>query len=204
MSWQQVDLYLPELRPSNDPLTIKLAAAIVGCLIFALALLTWLEISHSQNLREETAAVTQQLADTKASINALQLTLPRSQAFQVQQEIDSLELVLKQRQRILNLIDQQNLGNSDGFSVVLEAMARQHRSDLAIEGFTLAAGGNKISFLGQAKSAAAIPQYIKRLQREAALDSVSFGDLVIEQTTPARVVFSLTHKQLATAAGSRR
>lgn len=189
MSWQQVNLYLPELKPKVELLGAKRAAMILLGVCVLMLLQSLVSTFDNQRLEKAVAELELQQSEQRQAIDRISANLPRSQAAMVQQEVDKLRIELQRRQRIYQLINQQNLGNSDGFSAQLVALARQHDKAISLNGFELARGGKHFDFYGQARIAEALPQYLQRLKRESAFDTTTFGDLVIERTKAGYVEF---------------
>lgn len=189
MSWQQINLYLPELRPSQEKLTAANAGIGTGlflALLILAGLWTW-----GQNLRAQArlAQLQQSEQAVEQSIQALTRALPPSEAAALQRELDELVQQRSRRQRIFSLIHAQNLGNRQGFSGLMTALARQHQAGLALEAFQFTGGGQMIALRGQAREAAAIPQYIQRLQTESALADSAFGRLSVERQSSGLMAF---------------
>ena len=201
MSWQQVNLYLPELKPRQELLSAKTALVISAVTCFLLVLLSIVGSVKNSELIEVSEVFKQQLDKQTLEIAAIRSTLPRSQAAIIQQEVDKLRLELERRQRIYQLINQQNLGNSDGFSGQLLALARQHESNISLLTFNLHAGGRQFNFTGRAKSAQAVPQYLQRLQKEKSFENTTFGHMAVERSKTGIVNFSLSQEAKVSSVG---
>ena len=189
MSKQQINLFLPELQPRKESLSFRQALLLAGVVAAMLGLLSVFDGMRNANLAAQLAAAQQQSTQVDQDIKALQQRLPASQAVQLQQKLDGARQKLQQRERLFELIQQQNLGNREGFSAPMLAMARQHQQDLSVTGFALVAGGRQLHLAGQAKTAAALPQYIQRLQSEPSLQNVRFGRLVVERERARQLAF---------------
>lgn len=203
MSWQQVNLYLPELQPSQELLTFNRLLGVCVVVILALAIMSTLATFETGSLKREIEAKQAAMDQGQAAIAQVLAVLPRSQAAQVQRELDELRAELARRERIYVLINQQDVGNSDGFAGQLYALARQHQPQLALQSFALQRGGQAVDLQGEALSAEAVPQYIQRLQYEPAFERAVFGRLVLERQSSGRVTFALQHgEQVQTAGGA--
>lgn len=201
MSWQQVNLYLPELKPKDEVLSFNTALYLCAAVCVLLILLSIVGKVENSQLLTSTQAIQQQFDQQAQEITAIKAALPLSQAAQVQQEVDKLRLDLERRQRIYQLINQQNLGNSEGFSSQLLALARQHQKNISVQAFQINAGGKQFNFSGSAASAQAVPQYLQRLQSEASFKNSRFGHLVLERSRGASVTFSLSRDAQVSKAG---
>lgn len=190
MSHQQVNLYLPELRPQQEWLLST--QAVVFALVFVAALLmlsVWGGIKNA-GVESELQQTRQTLAEVEIALTEARANIPPSRAALIQQDIAALKSQLASRERIYALIHQQNLGNSDGFSEPLLALARQHQSNLSLNRLAITGGGRQLYLTGNALSAEALPQYIQRLQLEPSLQTTRFGRLVIERKSSRQVRFN--------------
>lgn len=190
MSRQQVNLYLPELRPRKELLLSSQAMVYVLMFAVLLTLLSvWGGIRNSA-LKGELQQMQQALAQVDAELMAATAKIPPSRAALIQQEVDQLKVELASRERIYALIHQQNLGNSEGFGEPLLALARQHQSNISIHNLELVQGGRQLYLSGSVTSAEALPQYIQRLQIEPSLQATRFGRLVLERNNGRDLAFS--------------
>ncbi|AFU98061.1 hypothetical protein [Simiduia agarivorans] len=190
MSAQQVNLYLPELRPRREWLLSSQALLFALAFVVLLLLLSvWGGIKNA-DLDRELRQAKQSLVEVEAAVVAMSAKIPPSRSALIQQEIAALKAELASRERIYTLIHQQNLGNSDGFGEPLLALARQHQSNLSIDRFALAHGGRQLYLAGNAINPEALPQYIQRLQTEPSLQGARFGRLVIERENARQVRFN--------------
>lgn len=204
MSWQQVNLFLPELQPKRELITTKGAGIALAAAVFLCALVSLFDALESRRLKAELGQLRAEYEAGQQQINSVLAAMPRSQAASLQRELDENRLEIDRRERIYQLIQRQNLGNSDGFSAQMMAMARQHQPALSISEFALRMGGQKVEMSGAAKSAQAVPQYLQRLQHEPAFEAAVFGSLLIEQEKPDRVLFRLSHEAQVSQTGGKR
>ncbi|BFM12070.1 hypothetical protein R50072_22230 [Simiduia litorea] len=201
MSWQQVNLYLPEFKPKTEVLSFNTAFIVCAVTCLLLAAFSVLGTVENRALYQSTQEIQLKLVTQDQDISRIKAALPRSQAALVQQEVDGLRLALERRQRIYQLISQQNLGNSDGFSSQLSALARQYQKNISVERFQIVAGGAEFNFSGKATSAQAVPQYLQRLQTEPSFDNTRFGHLVLERSPNGVITFSLSRETQISKAG---
>ncbi|UTA46588.1 hypothetical protein L1F30_10470 [Simiduia sp. 21SJ11W-1] len=201
MSWQQVNLYLPELQPERELITTQAAVSSLVAVVLLCALVSGFDWLESNRLKAELGQLQAEFTQGQQHIDELLANMPRSQAATLQRELDETRAELARRERIYELIQRQNLGNSAGFSEQLMAMARQHQPELSLTGFGLLMGGQKVALAGNAKTPEAVPQYLQRLQFEAAFKQAVFGNLLIERTGPKAVQFQVSHEAQVSLAG---
>lgn len=199
MSWQQVNLYRPDLRPKKEILDAKQALFAFAVFAVLLVLTTILDAVGNTNLKRQIASLDTQIESLSQDIAVVQAQLPRSQAAAIQSEIDALRLEHERRLRIYSLIHQQNLGNSEGFSSQMIALAQQHQPAISLSLITLKNGGKQVNMTGVARVPEAIPQYLQRLQGDPAFNGVAFGSLVLDRNSSERISFSFSHDSLLTS-----
>jgi len=179
---QQINLLHPGLRKARELLT-AVSLATVSALLFAAVLVTYVwahadadgkarlaaeQTAALKAAQEELLAVTKTLAE-RASNDKLAAELAASQA------------LLRARQEIFAYLDRGTLGNTDGFAQFLQSLARQTPGGLWLTGFTIEGGGREMEIHGRMLQAAALPEYIRRLNAEPAFKGRSFASLDIHQ-----------------------
>ncbi len=182
MSLQQIDLYLPEFRPSREPLrATQLTVIAVAALVLMLLTSLWQWWSNSQ-LQADYTALQAQTSQLRAQAEQLRGLQPKSESESLSAEITRLQAEVVHRQKIRHLISEQDVGNSAGFSAHFEAMSRQHLRSLSLQSFSLREGGGYVELEGLVRRADQIPLLLRRLRKEPAFESVRFGVLNIERS----------------------
>ncbi len=189
---QQINLYLPELRPQRDWLSSRNAAwATLAFLVFVVIVqVIWHLRAH--NLNEQIVERQQVVDEMQVRVNQL---MPK--AVVVNQSLDNvvtqLELAIANRQKVRRIISGQNMGNSRGFRGSMLTLARQSHTDIALDHFTFSRGGNYVQMHGSARNAEAVPLFLQRLKPEPAFSSARFGLLSVssESTAADLLEFSL-------------
>ncbi|WP_111640412.1 hypothetical protein [Marinimicrobium alkaliphilum] len=189
---QQINLYLPEFRPQRQRLSLSQLA--VAALVLALALGVWSTWNHLGNNR-----LVEAIAVERAQVDLLRADVARTQNAlgvtggpDIERELARLEEDIAQRERILTVITRQNLGNAQGFSRQMSALARQSLEDVQVQHFALRRGGEYAELRGVTRRADQIPVYVQRLRTEDSFRQVRFGVLQVEQgESRAAMPFSL-------------
>ena len=200
---QEINLYLPSLRPSRDPLQPILAGIYLLAALLILSVMAVVDVFQNRSLQQEIALLQTQQQQLQSEADAIKAQLPKSRAKQLDKAIEEMRLQVERRQRIKGLVDAQNLGNAQGFSSQMVGMARQLQPGLALQAFTLSDGGAQVGFAGQVREAATVPRYIEKLQSEAAFTASQFGVMnIARQEDSALLAFNLSpESQNATATG---
>lgn len=178
---QQINLYLAEFRPQR--LWLSLTQLVVGVLVLALLLGLWSFWSHLGNQRLSDSLVAEQaeLDALREEVAQTQAALGSTRGQDIETEMARLEADIAQRERILTVIARQNLGNAQGFSRQMSALARQSLEDIQVQHFALHRGGEYAELRGLTRRADQVPVYVQRLRTEDSFRQVRFGVLQLEQ-----------------------
>lgn len=164
---QNINLFPPELRPQARAFSAAFIVKTAGILIVLLALITVFAENGLHDIEREIeivalqeAAAIEQLQDLGALITAI--TGEKSWAAQ----LDDAMRVLREREAVLTLIQGTTLGDTQGFSRHLRALARQDIDGIWLTYITLSALGDKTRLEGRATRAELIPLYVQDLTAE--------------------------------------
>ena len=172
---QQVNLYLPEFRPRRNPLNL---VQVLGLLVVSTVLVALMAFGGAQTnteLEKELQIQRESLAEVTREVEALKAQASRDNQLSLEERRARLRADVTRRERILQLIERQNLGNAEGFSGQLQALARQSREDLSLAEFSLKQGGNYVEMRGRVASAQRLPEYLQRLRQEQSFARVGLG-----------------------------
>ncbi len=161
---QQINLYLPEFRPSRDYINgVQLLQ------IAAIALLIMVVISGTNFFRESSLQAQLQVAQARLTeqtniTNELQQNLARrSSDPALVQELSDREQRLAESEEMLDFLRGTNLGNIEGFSEHLKDLSRATFDGLWLTEFDLLNGGRNVYLKGIARQSAMVPEFIGRL-----------------------------------------
>jgi hypothetical protein len=179
---QQINLYVPELRPprrvATATQTLALTAIVAGGGALAAALLQWQTASTAQ----QSAALQQQVALLQARLAARPAapTAARTTA----QDVDRLRQMVAAQQRVIQALD----GSAPAAPVpsdYLLALARQAQASVWLTGFTLSADERALEIRGRMLDASVLPVYLQRLNAEPRFKGRSFAQLEIRPPVAA-------------------
>jgi len=197
---QEINLYLPSLRPRNDPLQPRWAGTYLLAALLLLSVMAIVDVFQNRSLQQQIAELQTQQQKLQNEADVIKAQLPKSRAKQLDKAIEEMRLQVERRQRIKGLVDAQNLGNAQGFSSQMLGMARQLQSGLALHTFTLSDGGAQVGFAGQVREAATVPRYIQKLQDEDAFSASQFGVMnIAKQEGSVLLAFNLSPDSQNTA-----
>jgi hypothetical protein len=202
--YQQVNLYQPIFRKQRQVFsaaTLVQAAALVAVVLLGLygfgrVKLMGLEAEVAQlEVREN--ALTAQLGKIDPNIGA-------SRRAEAEQEIKKLNATLLGQQRLMDVLRDQPLGTTEGFSRYLAALGRQHTAELWLTDITINGATRAIELGGRSVRAELVPEYLQHLGRETALTGQRFDRLDIERDEgKPEVAFHVTSRNVDAAAGEK-
>ncbi len=178
---QQVNLYLPEFQPNRKPVRAEHMLWAAGILLLLLIFWSLWSSQQTQAMAEKVALEQRQLEQLQQQVQELTALQPRRQGPDLETEIERLKNEIQRRESIRLLITQQNLGNAEGFSAQLQALARQSMTELALQHFSLQQGGGYVELGGRVRQAERVPEYLQRLRLEPSFAQVRFGVMQVQR-----------------------
>lgn len=172
---QQVNLYLPELMPQKDWFSAKYLCGVFIGIIIILFVIHNVK-TYKVNLLE------QELEEKNLVLNALSIELDKSKGIKkpssrqdIEMSIMMLERKIKSRERLVDLIQGQTVGEDFSFYTAMSAMARRSTSSVSLTKFTFSNGGKLIEMNGQGIHSYDIPYYLGLLRQEEIFSTSKFG-----------------------------
>jgi len=146
--------------------------------------------------RVQVARIEQQLADAEQQFNEAQRQLAqygadarRAPSRLLDDEIARAEAQVKAQEELLESLASGALGNTDGFSRYLTALARQTVSGVWLTGFVASGTEGPLSIRGRLLRPELLPAYLRMLNREEVLRGRGFSELRLvareEKSAPA-------------------
>jgi DNA-binding transcriptional regulator YbjK len=199
MLQQQVNLYQPQFRRERRIFSASTLLEAVG--MFA-ALLAGVYAFGYREVRQLEAELVRLEGHEKAF--AAQLARLDPATIEGRRELDDelarLNAELIEQQRLIEILEQQPLGSTEGFSAQLEALARQHGDGLWLTRVGMDGASARMELAGVSLQPELVPEYLQRLGSEPALAGQRFDVLAIERVEgEQRVSFRVSSRQLEQA-----
>lgn len=192
MMQQQVNLYLPELRPRRDWMDAWHAAVLLGIFVGVLLIVQLFSVMRAAGLEAEVAQQEEVVSELQAQADKIQSSSVAVSSKSLDVTITQLELAIANRKKVGRIISGQNMGNARGFHTSMLSLARESLDDLALERFTFARGGNYIQMRGETRNAQAVPLYLQRLKADPALNQARFGLMSVSSEKQSAQVFEFS------------
>lgn len=176
---QQINLYVPALRPARQVFTAAQALLLVALVTLgsaaASALLQW----QAREAASRAAASQLATSQLQAQLAARPAASPIARV--TTQEVERLRQLALAQQRVQSALTSAAVaGASGGPSEYLLALARQSQPSLWITGFTVSADERALEIRGRMLDASVLPDYLRRLNAEARFKGRSFAQLEIK------------------------
>ena len=182
---QQINLYNPAFEAKRTPLSMKGAAAGWLATVALVAAIAAYQLISLRSSEQQARELEQQVAAAQAEAQRLGSAMAsRRRDPRISAEIARLEAEARGRQEAMEVLRAGGLGDTRGFSDHLKAFARQSFDGIWLTGLSIATAGRDVSVEGRASHAAYVPDYLKRLNGENAMQGHPFSELVIQEPAP--------------------
>lgn len=181
---QQINLYVAELRPQRDVITLpRLGVAVVLLAVTIAAACGW-QMWRQDKVEAELATLEERLHTQTQRTDALEREVESrvADAVLVRQAL-SEEEQLSRMQQLLTFMEQLNLANTNGYSEHMKDLSRASFPGVWVTEFVVEGDADRVSLQGFVTSPAMLPEFVGRLgQGRSALGSKSFQRLVTSRT----------------------
>lgn len=175
---QQINLFNPIFRQQKKYLSAVTIAQALGVILLGLTLLAGYVSYRSSQLNVHAAAVEVQLKAAQDRLAKVAITFaPRQKSKELEQEIRRIEAETQSLQKVADILQVGELGNTKGYANYFRAFSRQIVDGLWLTGFGIHGAGTEIELQGRALRPELIPAYINRLKNEQVLQGKSFSNL---------------------------
>jgi len=176
----------------------------VALVLVLVAVGGWAGWRHAR-LQAEQQALQARVAELNEQVNALRARIEASRSDPgLVRQAEQLEQVVQRKRSILDLILDEGLGNTHGFSAQLRALARNDTPELWLEHIRFEQGGRSVRLDGRTLAPEALPDYIHRLTEATPFSGLAFNYLVVsrgeDEDEAGRAALDGHHWQLATEA----
>lgn len=180
--YQQVNLYQPIFRRQRQifsAVTMLQSAAVV---VVALLTIYFYGIWQVGLLEAQVLELEGRERAYSARLARLDPSENTNRRQEVERELERLNSTLLAQQRLIDILREQPLGSTSGFSAELAALGRRHSSGLWLTELRINGGTDSIELVGRTSDPGMIPAYLLRLGEEEALAGKRFDQFEIERT----------------------
>jgi len=178
MNLQQVNLYQDELRVIKLKYSFDILLKSCGALIIAFSLLSGFKYYQLQQEQITLAEINNNNAILKTEKQKIEQSKGSKDA-NLEKKIKEKTKELANKQRVVQILSQDEFGNTNGFSGLLGGLARQRLEGLWLTHLSISAGGSNIALNGSTLKAELLPKYLQRLSAETAFSGITFQKFVM-------------------------
>ncbi|WP_070989567.1 PilN domain-containing protein [Halofilum ochraceum] len=180
---QQINLYLDEFRRRTDPLDAKHIGIGIMALLAILAAISAGQVWQVRGVESRVAELERERDSVQAELNQKQQRLQSLQAEQNDDEqLRRLRAELAAKQRLAEYLESGRFGTRGGFSVYLQALARNRVEDLWLARVELRGGGSQLRIAGHALNPETVPSFLSGLAEQPSFSGYRFRTMRIDRT----------------------
>lgn len=190
---QNVNLYLPELRPKREWVTAwSVAIAAIG-FCFVMLLASWQNQKELQLFEASVILLENQKVETSARLDKIKTKSPSGDLARLDQEIANLRNKINARLKVNNLIEGQSLGNDSGYSGRLFELAKASTSDMEIDRFRFSQGASFIEIRGYSRQPERIAELVKEIKESKSFDLASIAPLTVVKNKKTQSFYEFSY-----------
>lgn len=192
MSLQQVNLYQDELRDTKLKYSFEILLKLCGVLIVGLSMLSGFKYYQLQQDQIALAEIKKNNDILKTEKQKIEQSKGKQDAGLAQKITDKTK-ELANKQKVVQILTQDEFGNTNGFSGYLTGLARQRLEGLWLTQLSISGGGSNITLNGSTVKAELLPKYLQRLSAEKAFSGITFQKFIMgrDENKTRRLNFSL-------------
>lgn len=186
---QQINLINPALRKKRDLLTAIPLSIATGILLVLIVVAAFFAHQQADTVQAEADKRAAELKKSQERLAELGKVVAETKPDpKLAEELENARTLLNLREEIVTIVEGGALGKKGGFSEYMRGFTRQVPRDLWLTGFVLSPTGENMEIRGRMMNAAALPEFIRRLNSETIFQGVGFSSLLIDRPPPEPVV----------------
>jgi hypothetical protein len=177
--YQQINLYQPIFRKQRQIFSARTMLHAAGVFVLALTVLYVYGRWQVSGLEAEVVQLEGREKAFAAQLAGIDPSMSTDRRAEVDDELRKLNTRLLAQQRLVEVLREQPLGTTNGFSGYLAALGRQHTHELWLTDFAINGGAGALELGGRSLRAELVPEYLQRLGSEEAMTGQRFDRLEI-------------------------
>lgn len=179
---QQINLFNPALLKQRNLLSANNLLWFVFGMLAIIAVFYFYLVTQTAKSNATAEVSTHQLRTLSEQLESLRKAeVPKVKNVALENELRVIENSLQRRQRITEILQNSNFGNTDGYSAYLTAFARQIPANLWLTGFQLEGAGYDLVLQGRTLQPELLPLYVAQLKREKIMQGKTFSALQMQR-----------------------
>jgi len=179
--YQQINLYQPIFRKQRQIFSAVTISQALGTVAVALIAIYGYGLAKVGSLEAEVALLEGREQALMTQLERIDPSVSASRRAELEAELRRLNATLAGQQRLIDVLREQPLGDTAGFSGYLAALARQRTPELWLTSLAVNGGNSAIELAGRSLRPELVPEYLQRLGSETALAGQRFDLFEIER-----------------------
>ena len=194
---QQLNLFNPVYLKQKKYFSSRTMLLSMGILFMAFVLLYAVQLAQLSGFKKQLTEATAQYETTQAQLTKFAASAKRGPSQALGDEITRLEAQIAAQNRLLEKLNSGELGNTEGFSPYLAALARQTLPGVWLTGFSATGTEGPQSIRGRMLRPELLPTYLRMLNKEKALRGHGFSALQISTREESKVTTGASYVEFA-------
>jgi hypothetical protein len=196
--YQQINLYQPIFRKQRQIFSAATMFQALAIVTVALLAIYGYGLLRVRGLEAEVVQLEGRERALNVQLARIDPSLNRGRRDEVAGELARLNATLLDQQRLIEVLREQPLGDTGGFSPYLKALGRQRQPALWLTAIAVNGGSRAIELAGRTLDAKLVPEYMQGLAGEPALAGQRFDRFEItHDDETGEAVFSATSRAAA-------
>ena len=174
---QQLNLFNPVFLKQKKYFSSRTMLLSVGILLLAFVLIYSVQLAQLSGFKKQLEEANAQYRTTQEQLTKFAAAAKRTPSQALEDEVARLEAQLSAQNLLLEKLDSGELGNTEGFSAYLAALARQTLPGVWLTGFSANGIEGPQSIRGRMLRPELLPTYLRMLNKESALRGHGFSEL---------------------------
>jgi Tfp pilus assembly protein PilN len=178
---QQINLFNPIFLKQKKLFSALALFQVFGLVLFGAVLMAIYATYQASELKKSAAIVSAQLQSAEALVARVRVeAVAPATNKALEDELAKAESEILMKQRISQILQKSDFGNTKGYSSFMVAFARQIPAGLWLTGFDIDGGGTSIGLQGRTLKPELVPVYVNQLKRESVMQGISFSNLEMQ------------------------
>ena len=192
----RINLYLPELHPKLEVLTLSFVLTVWAILFTIVGLVYYHDYSHGQSVKTDLMTIEVQKQHGEDRLAELNETLAnRTKDPKLLAAIESKQLEVSLKQRVIDELSGQEQFKSNGFAGLMSGLAEHHLDGLWLTRIQL--DENQVMLEGGATDSSLIPQWMTQLSLTERLRGQEFSTTKLYRDPNQQLMFTLGTKAIS-------
>jgi hypothetical protein len=199
----RINLFLPELQPKLEVLTLSFVLSIWFVLLTIISLVYFLSYTQEQDILDELTAAQNQKIQLEDRLMALNESLgSRTKDPELVAAIESKQFGIRQKQRIIDELSGQEQFKSNGFAGLMNGLALNHQAGLWLTRIHL--NERQVMIEGGATDSSLIPKWVSSLSLTQRFKGQEFATTKLYRDENEQLMFTLGTENSSQAQGKEQ